>query len=258
MESPVTASFHSLQISAHKPMTHNLMLSGFYVFSKSFESADGTATGIGGDVQDYDNLWEERGSTDFDQRHMAAISGTWTIDYLHNTSPVLKEFANGWSISPIVTLHSGGPVNILTGVNENDDSYGNNRPDLTGVSPYLSPHRCRVCSATNSIAATGWFNTAAFVKNGPGIAGGIGPGGADGNTPRNYLRGPGYRDIDLALLRDIHFERGIVFEIRGEAINAFNLVSLSGPTANLNSGSNTFISTASSPRVMQVGARLTF
>jgi hypothetical protein len=258
MESPVTASFHSLQISARRPMTHNLMLSGFYVFSKSFESADGTATGIGGDVQDYDNLWEERGSTDFDQRHMAVISGTWTIDYLHNASPVLKEIANGWSISPIVTLHSGGPVNMLTGINENDDEYGNNRPDLTGVSPKLSPHRCRLCSDANNIFTTGWFNKAAFTFNGPGVAGGIGPGGADGNTPRNYLRGPGYRDIDLAFLRDIHLERGMVFQIRGEAINAFNLVSLSGPTANLNSGSDTLISTASTMRVMQLGARLTF
>jgi hypothetical protein len=259
LESPVTASYHALQISARRPMTHSLMLSGFYVFSKSFESADGTATGIGGATQDYDNLWEERGPTDFDRRHMAVISGTWDIDYVHNANPVLKELANGWNISPVVTLYSGAPVNMLTGINENDDSYGNNRPDLVAsVSPWLSPHRCRVCNSANSIATQGWFNTAAFTKNGPGVTGGIGPGGADGNTPRNYLRTPGYRDIDLALLRDIHFERGIIFQIRGEAINAFNLVSLNGPTANLNSGSDGFISTAASPRVMQVGARLTF
>lgn len=90
------------------------------------------------------------------------------------------------------------------------------------------------------------------------VTGGIGPGGADGNTPRDYLRAPGYRDIDLALLRDIHLERGIIFQIRGEAINAFNLVSLNAPTANLNSSSDGFISGAASPRVMQVGVRLTF
>ena len=35
-----TASYHSLQISVHRPMTRNLMLNGFYVFSHSFQSAD--------------------------------------------------------------------------------------------------------------------------------------------------------------------------------------------------------------------------
>jgi hypothetical protein len=163
---------------------------------------------------------------------------------------------NGWSISPVVTLYSGLPVNIVTGVNENADSYGNNRPDLVaGVSPKLDPHRCRLCAGGTAAA---WFNTAAFVKNGAGVTGGIGPGGADGNTPRLYLRGPGYRDVDLAILRDIHLNRGFVFQIRGEAINAFNLVSLSAPTANMNSATNGAITTAATPRVMQVGARLTF
>ena len=253
LESTATASFNSLQMSFRKQMSHDLILSGFYVFSKSLESADGTATGIGGETQDYDNLWEERGPTDFDRRHMAVISGIWNVDYFHGENRAVRALANGWTISPVVTLYSGLPVNILTGISENFDGYGNNRPDLVaGVSPFLSPHRPR------SQAAAEWFNTAAFVKNGPGVPGGIGPGGADGNTPRDYLRAPGYRDVDLALLRDFHFERGIVFQIRGEATNAFNLISLSAPTANLNSPNNGRITSAYSPRIMQVGARLTF
>lgn len=83
-------------------------------------------------------------------------------------------------------------------------------------------------------------------------------GGADGNAPRDYLRAPGYRDVDLALLRDVRFERGIVFQIRGEATNAFNLVSLNAPTASLSSGNNGKITAAASPHLLQVGARLTF
>ena len=82
---------------------------------------------------------------------------------------------------------------------------------------------------SSSAVAAQWFNTAAFVANGPGVAGGIGPGGADGNTPRDYLRNPGYRDVDLGIFRNISFERGVVFQLRGEATNAFNLVSLGTP-----------------------------
>lgn len=253
LQSTPTASYHSLQISVRKPMGHNLMLNGFYVFSKSFESADGTATGIGGETQDYDTLWEERGSTDFDRRHMAVISGIWSIDYFHGVNRAVKTIANGWTISPVVTLYSGLPVNILTGINENFDGYGNNRPDfVAGINPFLDPHRPRVQSAAE------WFNIAAFANNGPGVPGGIGPGGADGNTPRDYLRAPGYRDIDLAVLRDFRFERGITLQVRGEATNILNLVSLSAPTANLNSPNDGKITSAYSPRIIQLGARLTF
>jgi hypothetical protein len=151
-------------------------------------------------------------------------------------------------------LQSGQPFEITSGGTYNFDSNGHNRPNLVpGVNAFLDPHRSRPA------AAAAWFNTAAFAKNGPGVAGGIGPGGADGNTPRDYLRGPGYRDVDLGVFRNIEFERGIVFQIRGEATNVFNLVSLSNPSGST-FGTSSFgkITGASSPRIMQVGARFTF
>ena len=116
-------------------------------------------------------------------------------------------------------------------------------------------------------AAAEWFNTAAFVANGPGVAGGIGPGGADGNEPRDYVRAPGYRDVDLGLFRDFNFGERLIFQLRGEATNAFNLVSLntpssSGPPSTVGgaNSSSTFgvITGAASPRIIQVGGRLTF
>ena len=104
-----------------------------------------------------------------------------------------------------------------------------------------------------------WFNTAAFTANGPGVAGGIGPCGADGNVSRNSLYGPGFKDVDMGLFRNITLERGVVFQLRGEATNVFNLVSLSNPTASLASGNyGKITSAAGTQRILQVGARLTF
>lgn len=245
------ASYHSLQISASRPLTHNLMLSGFYVWSHALESANGAAWLVS--TQDYANLWEERGPMDIDQRHMASISGIWKIDYYKGSSFPMKHILNGWTISPIMMLHSGTPFSISTGANKNFDSANANRPNLVaGASAFLDSHRSR------SVSRYAWFNKAAFIANGPGVAGGIGPGGADGNTPRNYLIGPGYRDIDLALLRDIRFERGMVFQLRAEATNAFNMVSLGNPTANLASSQNGWITSAATQRLIQVGGRFTF
>jgi hypothetical protein len=104
-----------------------------------------------------------------------------------------------------------------------------------------------------------WFNTAAYQNNGPGVIGGIGPGGADGNVGRDSLVGPGFKDIDLGLFRTINFEHGIAFQFRAEATNAFNIVSLANPTASLSSGNNGKITgAAGTARIIQIGGRLTF
>jgi hypothetical protein len=58
-----TASYHSLQISAQRRMTRNVMLNGFYVLSHSFQSSNESAVGIAV-AQDFANLSEERGPTD--------------------------------------------------------------------------------------------------------------------------------------------------------------------------------------------------
>jgi hypothetical protein len=258
LESEETASYHALQATVSRPVTHNLMLNGFYVWSHNINSV--TPIGVGqGTAQDFANLWEEKGAAATDMRNVVGISGMWTIDYYKGSNLLIKQVVNGWSISPIVTLQSGTPFTMFTGANNTHDSSGPNRPNLVpNVNAFLDPHRSR------SISRNEWFNPAAFTPNGPGEPGGIGPYGADGNAPRDYLRNPGYRDVDLGLLRDFHFERGIVFQLRGEATNAFNMVSMNGPVSSLSAGlpssggNDGVISSAASPRLIQIGARVSF
>jgi hypothetical protein len=247
-----TANFHSLQIVAGRPLTHNLMLNGYYVWSHALQSSNESAIGQM-TAQDFANLWEERGAMTDDRRNVASISGMWNIDYYRGSNFFMKQVVNGWTISPIVSLQSGTPLEVTTGANNNKDSSNHNRPNLVpGVSAFYSPNRSR------QVARNAWFNKAAFTPNGPGLPGGIGPYGADGNTPRDYLRAPGYSDIDLGIFRNFNLVEGIVFQIRGEATNAFNMVSLSGPGTNLSSSTVGVITSASSSRIIQVGARLTF
>jgi hypothetical protein len=273
--SDLNANYNSLQISATKQLSSGFSMSGFYVWSHALDDFEPDADGLSS-PQDSGyfgtpftannnslgaiggGIGEEYGPMSADLRSNAAMSGTWNIDYFHGDNKVVKEAVNGWQISPIVYLHSGGVFNATTGANKSFDSTNNQRPDaVAGVNPVLDPHRCRVC-ATNSVL-TEWFNTAAYTANGPGVAGGIGPGGADGDVTRNSLFGPGFKDIDLGLYRNIQFERGIVFQLRGEATNIFNLVSLSNPTGSLASGNyGKITSAAGTQRILQVGGRLTF
>jgi len=272
--SNLTANYHSLQVSATKQMSQGFSVSGFYVWSHALDSyepdpgglsnpqdsgyfgtaftpANNSLGAVGG------GLGEEKGPMNADYRSNAVMSGIWNLNYFRGDNKILKEVVNGWTISPIVYLRSGGVLSLQTGSNKSDDSTNNQRPNaVPGQNPRLDPHRCRLC-AGGTVAE--WFNTAAFTPNGPGLAGGIGPGGADGNVSRNSLFAPGFKNIDMGLFRDIKFERGIVFQLRGEATNIFNLVSLNNPTTSLASGNyGKITSAAGTQRVIQVGGRLTF
>jgi hypothetical protein len=259
-------------------MSGGFSVTGFYVWSRALESSNPVENGLM-NAQDFGvlgkpftatnnslgatggGLREEYGLMDQNRDSNAAISGMWNINYFQGSNKVLKGVLNGWQISPVVYLISGAPFTVSTGSNKNFDSAGQSRPDyntVTPVSPKLDPHRCRVC-AGNSVTAH-WFNNAAFVANGPGVPGGIGPGGADGNVGRDSLIGPGLKDMDAGLFRNITFERGMVFQFRAEVTNVMNWVSLNNPSSgNITSGSQASItSAAGTQRVIQLGGRLTF
>ncbi len=267
-----TANYHSLQVSAQKQLSHGISISGYYVWSHAMQSSNESAIGqmtaqnfgylgqpftatnntlgaLGGGLQ------EEKGPMDADRRSNASISAIWNINYFHGSNMFVKEAVNGWTIAPVLGLTSGAPITITTGANKNSDSSNANRPNaVPGVSSKLS-HGCRICATGSELQA--WFNTAAFANNGPGL--GIGPGGADGNVTRDSLIGPGFRDMDLGLFRNISFEHGVVFQFRAEATNAFNWVSIGNPTTSLSSGNDGKITGAQgTQRIIQLGGRLTF
>jgi hypothetical protein len=247
------ANYNSLQVSAHKQLTHNFMLNGFYVWSRSMWTAVPSAIGLAPTAQNFSNLKEERGQSDNDRRNVANISGIWNLDYYHGDSGWSKFLANGWKISAIAFFQSGQPVNITSGSDNNQDGYNNDRPNrVPGVNPFLDPHRPRPA------AAAAWFNKFAFTPNGPGLPGGIGPGGADGNTPRDFLIAPGYRDVDMSLERDFRIKEAIGFQFRADFTNIFNLVSLNAPNATLNSPNVGKITAAAPNRIIQLGGRFTF
>ena len=257
-------------------MSKGFSVSGFFVWSRALESSNPVENGamnaqnfgvLGKPFTPTNNsmgavgggLKEEYGLMDQNHDTNAAISGMWTIDYFHGSNKILKGVLNGWQISPVVYLISGGPFTVSTGSNKNFDSAGQSRPNaVPGVNPKLDPHRCRAC-AGDSVTKR-WFNNAAFVANGPGAAGGIGPGGSDGNVGRDSLIGPGLKDMDAGLFRNVNIERGLVFQFRAEVTNVMNWVSLSQPSSgNITSGNQaTITSAAGTQRVIQLGGRLTF
>jgi outer membrane receptor protein involved in Fe transport len=257
-----TTNYNGLQVSMEQRLSHNFSVSGFYIWSKGFASANLQTTGnIGNSAatepEDYYDLGLERQRSNEDMRQQVSIHGVWKSDYFGNFNPIVRTVLNGWSVAAIVSLHSGMPFNITTGTDDNATGQTNDRPNiLPGQTPGLVPYKRSVLTATTQ----NWFNTAAYCKNGAsGCPAGAGPAGLDGTVRANALDAPGYRDIDASLFRDFTIHEGWKFQFRGEATNVFNMVSLGAPGGTMSSTSGFGkITGASGMRVLQVGGRLIF
>jgi len=240
MRSIATSWYHSLQLSATQRLTHGLSLTMNYVYSKTLTSEGIQNTTIS--AQDYDNLRAEKGRADTDARHMFNLAMVWQLNYYQGKSGILKLALNGWQVSPIVALRSGLPLTILNGLDANLDGNSTDRAELIG-----DPHLAHPSAAK-------WFNTVAFAEN-PIVNG----NSVDGNSSRNILNAPGLRNVDLALARAFHLAERMTLQCRGEASNAFNIVSLGTPGMTVSAPSSFGIIRSAQPmRQVQLGLRLLF
>lgn len=242
LESTFASDYHALQLSAEKRGAR-FSARAYYTFGKALEDVDYQGGGLPA-VQNPNRIELERGRTSADRTHAFVLSGIWTIDYLDaSRSTLVRALANGWTVSTIVTLQSGAPLTIGAGQDRNLDGLTSDRADLVGEL-VLDGGRPREQLIDE------WFSRAAFAQ--PAL-------GTDGSAGRNIVEGPGFRNVDLGVFRDVRLGGQVLLQVRVEATNMFNVVNLSNPDTNLNAAA-TFgrIRSARDMRRVQLGARFSF
>jgi hypothetical protein len=192
-----------------------------------------------GGAEDFRNLALERAPTNSNRRHVANVSAIWEMNYFHG-APALRQAFNGWTVSAIGTARSGTPLTFTTGTDTNVDGNSTDRVDIIG-NPKLDASRSR-SDVTNA-----WFNTAAFAAPATG---------ADGNSSRNLIDGPGAKWVDIGLFRKFKLKELMNLEFRAEMTNALNLVNLGSPATGRNSTTFGKITSAGGMRQTQLGLRL--
>jgi hypothetical protein len=216
---------------------------------------------------DQNDVAAQRGPSDFDRRHRFVLSYTWqlpesTSHHLYS----LGKLAEGWALSGVVTLHSGLPFRIL------DSAAGT----LFGPATYfttgsLAPGKTiedAVLRGSVSGRVDGFFDTsvfvpATFVADGGSIDGRFpvsGGGTIFGNLGRNVLRGPGQRNVDMALIKRTRLGERASLVFRWEVFNVFNWSNFANPTSDVSSPSTFGKINAMSvnPRIMQFALKLEF
>ncbi len=240
LSSIFSSDYNGLQLSAER---RGARLSGkaYYSFGRGYEDVDFQGGGLPG-VQNATRLGDERARTSADRAHIFTLSGVFKVDYLKDSSSALRGLAQDWTVSAIVTLQSGTPFSIGAGADRNFDNINNDRADRVG-DPALDHGRPR----DQLIEA--WFNVAAFA---------LPAAGTNGNSGRNIIDGPGYKNVDLGLFRDVRLPGHAMFQFRLEATNVLNIVNLNNPGTTLATATFGKIRSARNMRQIQLGARVSF
>jgi hypothetical protein len=234
IESRARSRFDSFQARVQQRYDTGLAMLASYTLGKSMDDASAFFSSAGDPnfPQDSNNLDAEWGRSNFDVRHRLSVSVSYELPY-------------DIQVASIISLQSGRPFTVAL-LPENDNSntgrsslgFGaNDRPNLVG-DPELA-----------SRGPDRWFNTAAFA---------LPPFGSFGNAGRNILEGPGYQNVNLAVLKRVRLGARVQLQLRAEAFNLFNRANFELPDNY--AGSPTFgaVLSAHPPRHVQVGARVTF
>ncbi len=256
-------SYRALQLSLTRRFNTGVTLNSQYTFSRSFGNTSGsnearTAANNARAVSDFNY---DTGYNNFDVRHTFNFSAIYDLPFgkgaKHDLGGLGNALLGNWQVGTIVNARSGLPLEIgivrpdvviqcansagcgglpsgfvaqlpgtinaasplpagfIAVVNTPAGGASRNvrRPDLIpGVSPYVTNDRLIL-------------NPAAFTTPAPGQF---------GNVPRNFLRGPNFRQFDLILNKRFKFSETTNLEFRTEIFNIFNRANFDVPGSRLN------------------------
>jgi len=251
------SNYNALQLTAKKQMRHGLLVNANYAFSKTMDEITNTGFGGGGEGR------KEHGGglqNQFDPRSNYGPSSLNTTHFFNgavvyeipvgagraflNRGGVLNAIVGGWEVSSLFQFHSGLPFTpYMNSTGGSGALAGSWRPNRIGKGTVAHP------------TISEWFDPTAFVVPDPNTF---------GNSGRNILYGPGYKNVNAALLKNFSIPmRGeqIRLQVKAEASNVFNHPNFGLPDAGIGDSAVGTITSANGglpARTMQLGAKISF
>jgi hypothetical protein len=217
-----------------------------YTLARSRDNA--SSIGGGGTVvaQDDRNLDAEWGLSSFDRRHQVSTQINVELPFGRNRrwlndGGLWSMAVENWRMAATFTWQSGTPYTARVQGAASDVARGTNgtlRADYNGQPVQLvNPTIDR------------FFNTAAFATPAPGEF---------GTASRNMIVGPGSRQLNANLSRDVRLGANRVASVQLTANNLLNMVNYAGIDTNLNSRTFGQVTSVRPMRSMQLNVRLRF
>ena len=185
----------------------------------------------------------ERDLSTGDMPNVTSFSGTYDLPagpgHRFASTGLTNAALGGWALNAVMAVQSGMPVAVTQATNNNSFAgFALQRPNVTG-SPALS---------SDLRTPSHYFNTSAFSTAAQFVI---------GSASRNPVRGPAYRDLDLALVKHTKLPGETEMEFRGEVFNITNTPALAQPNGSFGAAAfGSITSTSTDPRVAQFAIRI--
>lgn len=246
-----TTNYNAIEGKVEQRFSHGFSLLFAYTHSKLIDDASSVFSSTVLSSPNSSSLvaadtfrpYLERDSSNGDMPNVTSFSGIYDLPvgrgHRFASWGVGNALLGGWTLNTILSLQSGMPVTVTQATNNNAFAgFALQRPNLVGK-PNLP---------ANERTPAKFFNTKAFATV---------PQFVIGNASRNPVRGPAYRDLDLALIKHTRLPGETDMEFRGEIFNITNTPEFSQPNGSFGSAAfGSITSTTTDPRVVQFAVRL--
>lgn len=204
----LTSNYNSLQANLTKRFSHGLSFTGSYTFSKALGYTTGSNV-----VLDPFNLRANYGPQDYDRQHVLSVSHVWELPFGRRGKNLMSRIAGGWQLNGIFSWATGTPLTLT-------------------ADPLLCacPGNTVLASVNGPVNVTGNYNGQPFLTG----AFSAPAGSTIGNLGRGAIRGPGFKNYDMSLLKNFQIRDRFTLQVRGEAYNLTNSPRLVNPVTNIN------------------------
>ena len=219
-----TSDYNALQLQFQRRLSRGLQALASYTWSHSIDTASAGSIGNGSNILSAVNSNVNRGPSDFDRRNACSIALTYDVPS-PKSNTFVKAILRGWSTENVVQAESAPPVNVYySGFGELSNGFLTNpRPDIIAGQPfYLYGPQYPGGRALNPAAFTA-----------PPLDPATGLPLAQGNLPRNALRGFGVTQWDFAVHRDFPIRESVKLQFRAEMFNLLNHPNFGPPVGDL-------------------------
>jgi hypothetical protein len=236
------SNYNGMDVLVNRRFSSGLSLLAAYTLSRAIDESS-TYT-LGGDSPNpFDPRGSARGPADFDRRHVITFSGLWSPLSSSSLSRWAGAVLKGWTISPIFRATTGAPLTFTSGEDRALSGTGGQYPNLL-----RNPEKKH---DNNSSKVSAYFDTTAFAF--PQI-------GSFGDAGKGIIRGPGWVNWDLAVLREFPLHGRLPeasrVQFRAEFFNLFNNTRFNNPVTNMSSASFGRITGAADGREIQIALKL--
>ncbi len=207
------SSYHSLQASANKYLTHGLSGGLAWTWSKAMDYDDIDTSSLSNLVSP--KVWNY-GKAGYDRTHI--LKGSWVYQIPRATQrlavggfakPMLSAVLDGWQLSGIMTLMSGAPLGVTLGTQTgNANNWSGSPTDAARPNVVANP------VLSKDLRTFGMnLNPDAFSLPAQGTL---------GNAPKDVFRGPGRNNFDTSIFKNFKLTEKLRGQFRAEAYNVFN------------------------------------